>query len=263
MQFAHVSDLHLWNGPDAEPGVSAHTFAVTEAMVKNLTGLRDVLDFVVVSGDLTEDAHPDSFAQFERLFRSLGLPVFAIPGNHDGPAGYLHEARKGYLAECDITGRAVNAGGLRLVGINTCVEKSTTGAISGEDLDFVERELAKTGAQRPVIIMHHPPFGPGLSEFDAIAGLKGASDIATLFDSASVPPLVLSGHVHRAYQAARRGVTCYVAGCPAMPFTSDLPFGDSPIRPSREECRYFVHRLDASGAHVVTAQPFYLDGKSA
>jgi len=260
IRFAHVSDLHLCDGPDAEPGLSAHAYAVAEAMARDLARIRDALDFVVVSGDLTDDAHPASFAAFERLFRPLGLPVLAIPGNHDGPAAYLQQAQGGYLADCDITGRVVEIGAIRLLGLNTCLEKKTMGAISREDFDFVARELAQDSAARPVIVMHHPPFPPGLREFDDIAGQDGASEFSTLVTGAATPPIILAGHVHRAYQARRKRVTCFVAGSPAMPFASDLPFGDSPIRPSQEECRYFVHLLDDHGDHVVTAQPFYLDG---
>ncbi len=262
MRFAHVSDLHLCHGPDADTGLSAHAFSVAEAMARDLARIREALDFVVVSGDLTDDAHPASFAAFERLFRPVGLPVVTIPGNHDGPAAYVQEASRAFLANCDITGRAVEMGEILVLGLNTCLENKTIGAISQEDTDLVANKLAMPGAKRAVVVMHHPPFPPGLRDFDEIAELLGAPEFATQLASASNPPVILSGHVHRAYQARYNGVTCFVAGSPAMPFTSDLPFGNSPIRPSIEECRYFVHSLNADGRHVVTSQPFSCDGKT-
>lgn len=263
MRFAHVSDLHLCHGPNADSGLSAHAFTVAEAMARDLARIRTVLDFIVVSGDITEDAHPASFAAFERLFRPLGLPVFTIPGNHDGPAAYLHETGGGFLADCDITGRTADIGDIRLLGLNTCLENNTTGAISREDIDFIGVELARLGTKRAVVVMHHPPYPPGLRDFDEIADLQGVREFALLLAGTAIPPVILSGHVHRAYQARQDGVACFVAGSPAMPFTSDLPFGDSPIHPSVEECRYFAHSLSADGSHVVTSQPFSCVGKKA
>ncbi len=263
MRFAHVSDLHLCDSPNGDRALSAHVSVVAEAMARDLARISEVLDFVVVSGDLTEDAHGKSFQQFERLFRPLGLPVFVIPGNHDGPGAYQREARGGFLAECDITGRAVELGEVRLLGLNTCIENNTTGAVADEDLEFIARELATDSPTRPIIVMHHPPFAPGLREFDEIAGLEGAAAFVELLLGAAVPVVVLSGHVHRAYQAHRHGAACFVAGSPAMPFTSDMPFGNSPIRPSGEACHYFVHSLGIEGSHIVMSQPFYPDGTIA
>lgn len=263
MRFAHVSDLHLCDGPDGDGVLGAHVATVAEAMARDLAQISKVLDFIVVSGDLTEDAHVKSFQRFEQLFKPLGLPVFVIPGNHDGPGAYLREAGSGFLAECDITGRAVELGDVRLLGLNTCIENKTTGAISGEDFELVARELATDSTARPIIVMHHPPVAPGLRDFDEIAGLEGAAAFVEMLGGAAVPTVILSGHVHRAYQAHERGTACFVAGSPAMPYTSELPFGNSPIRPSGEACRYFVHSLDIQGAHIVTSQPFYPDGKTA
>ncbi len=263
MRFAHVSDLHLCHGPNAESGLSAHALAVAEAMARDLARISEVLDFVVVSGDVTDDAHPASFTAFERLFRPLGLPVFTIPGNHDGPAAYLRQAQGRFLADCDITGRAVELGNIRLLGLNTCIENETTGAILQEDFDLVADELATDSPKQTIIVMHHPAFPPGLRDFDEIAGLKGAPEFSSLVAGVPNPPIILSGHVHRAYQARRGGVTCFVAGSPAMPFASDLPFGASPIRPSDEECRYFVHSMDAEDSHIVTSQSFSRERKAA
>ena len=254
MRFAHLSDLHLCNGPAADAGASRHAAEIASAIARDLGRISEILDFIVVSGDLTDDAHGRSFETFERLFAPLGLPVFTIPGNHDGPAAYRRHAAAGWLAQCDITGKAVDLGGIRLVGIDTCIEDSTTGALSEQTLACVERALASSDPRKLVIVMHHPPFATGHGPFDDIAATEGAGAFAELIAESPNKPIILCGHVHRIYQANWMGAACYIAGSPALPFTSDLPFGPSPIHPAEEGCVYFVHAIDDRGTHVVTPQ---------
>lgn len=229
--------------------------ATAEAIARDLARISGILDFIVLSGDVTDDAHPESFRAFEELFAPIAAPIFTIPGNHDGPAAYFREAGSGFLAERDITGRVVDLGGLRLLGLNTSVEEETTGALTARELDLAARELASDGHGQLVIVMHHPPFAPGLREFDDIARLDGAEEFAHLVRGARRAPIVLCGHVHRVYQATWNGAACFIAGSPALPFTSELPYGDRPIHPSDEQCAYFVHAIDGAGTHVVTPQP--------
>ncbi len=254
MHFAHVSDLHLCSGPAAEPLPREKAHATAAAIARDLDRISEILDFIVVSGDLTEDGNADSFAQFWDLFARINTPIFAVPGNHDGPSAYYTEASKGRLAHSDISGRMVDLGGARLLGIDTCVEGETAGALEKGDLEVVAGALGSAGASQLIIVMHHPPFSPGLQEFDEIARLEGADCLARLLDSAGAAPIILCGHVHRAYQARWHGASCFVAGSPALPFTSALPFGNTPIFPANEASCYFVHSIDGAGGHVVTSQ---------
>lgn len=260
MRFAHVSDLHLSQAPEAGGVARERLFSVAEAIALDIRRISAVLDFVVVSGDLTDDADPDTFRQFESLFAPIGLPVFTVPGNHDGPSAYVHAAKGGLLAENDISGRVVEQGDLSLVGIDTCIEGATTGTIAPADLELLERTLAPEHGRQFVIVMHHPPCPPGLRQFDDIARLERADVLADVLQSAGTAPIVLSGHVHRAYHANWHGARVFVAGSPAMPYGSDLPFGDSPIRPVQQEAGYFVHSVPRADTHTATWQPVWQRG---
>ena len=109
MRFAHLSDLHLSQTPVA--GVLPDADAIVEDIVRDVCRIREGLDFVVVSGDMTDDGDPASFRRFETLFETIDLPVFIVPGNHDGPAGYYRY--------CDIV-PAVCRLGISPIGLWTC-----------------------------------------------------------------------------------------------------------------------------------------------
>jgi 3',5'-cyclic AMP phosphodiesterase CpdA len=254
VHFAHVSDLHLFGGPDAEPSAREKAHAIAAAIARDLARISEILDFIVVSGDLTEDGHAKSFAQFWDLFAPIDRPIYTIPGNHDGPSAYYMEASAGRLSRSDISARIVDLGAARLLGIDTCVEGETSGALNEGDLEVVAKALDSAGASQLIIVMHHPPFAPGLREFDEIARLEGADGLARLLVRSGAAPIVLCGHVHRAYQARWHGASCFVAGSPALPFTSARPFGNTPIHPADEPPFYFVHSIDAVRGHIVTPQ---------
>ncbi|MCP5151717.1 MAG: metallophosphoesterase family protein [Chromatiales bacterium] len=255
MRFAHISDLHVCSGPAAGATAREDIIATVEALAGDLARIAGCLDFIVLSGDMTDDARPESFRKLEELFAPLALPIFTVPGNHDGPAAYFRKVASGRLAEGDLTGRVVDLGAVRLLGLDTCVENEATGALSAQALDLVARELDSNDLSQLIIVMHHPPFAPGLRQFDEIVRLEGAAELARLVAGAARAPIVLSGHVHRAYQARWNGANCFVAGSAVLPFTAEHPYGDGPIRPSAEQRCYFVHAIDADGMHVVTPQP--------
>lgn len=256
MKFAHISDLHICRDPAGTAGIRDDATEVVEALARDLHRIGDSLDFVVLSGDLTDDAHPDSFRHVVRLFESLPCPMFLIPGNHDGPAAFRScKQSLSYLSESDITSRVVEFGALRIVGVDTCIEAETAGALTPGDLSLLKRELTAGGPAQLLIVMHHAPFTTGSDAFDAISRLDGSADLAAILDETGTRPIILCGHIHRPYSATWHGAACFVAGSPTAPFTADLPFGASPIHPATEQYTYFLHALREDGQHVVVPQP--------
>ena len=255
MRFAHLSDLHLSQIP--VEGVLPNADAIVEDIVRDVCRIRESLDFVVVSGDMTDDGDPASFQRFETLFETIGLPVFVVPGNHDGPAEYYrYRDASMQFADWDITNRVVDLSGLRLIGIDTCIESETTGRIDAAALSLVQQEIVRQGSGPLIIVMHHPLFSPGMRDFDAVARLEGSDQMLEIVRRSGAPQIILAGHVHRPYLGNRHGAACFVTGSPTSAHTSELPFGDSPIRFEGLQDFYHVHEIDRDGRHVVTPQHF-------
>ncbi|SDK86835.1 metallophosphoesterase family protein [Aliiruegeria lutimaris] len=255
MRFAHLSDLHLSQTP--VDGVLADADTIVTHLVHDVCRIREGLDFVVVSGDMTDDADATSFRRFEALFAQINLPVYIVPGNHDGPAGYrAYCSGSGQFSDWDITNRVVPLSGLRLLGIDTCIEGETTGRIDAEALRLVAQESARRDAGTLVVVMHHPPISPGMRDFDAVARLDGSGKMLGILQRADGRQIILSGHVHRPYQGFCHGAACFVTGSPTSAHTSELPFGASPIRFEGLQDYYHVHEVDDAGRHVVTPQHF-------
>lgn len=121
-----------------------------------LGGTVDAAAALLIAGDLTQDGKEsewDQFAAFYGLSRPQGppLPVYELAGNHDVHNGaYVTEqivARHG--GKC----YAVDFGDLHVVNLGAGPDQA--------DLDWLYRDLAATGCERPVILyMHYPLLGP-------------------------------------------------------------------------------------------------------
>ncbi len=255
MRLAHISDLHIEMPGDAAPAEGPTPLDVAKAVARDVAGLAEALDLVVVSGDLTERADAAAFTAFEHMFAEIGLPIVVVPGNHDGPAGLrTYSALSDVFAGWNITNRVVEVGGIRFLGLDTCIEGVTEGALDDEGLTLLADEVARTDAGHLVIVMHHPPLVLGLERFDGFCRLEGRARFMEILDGAREQVTILSGHVHRPYTAAEGNIACFVAGSMVAPYDSALPFGDHPIRPTTLQDFYYVHDFGPGGRHVVTPQ---------
>ena len=113
---------------------------------------------MVVSGDITEHADAESFANFEQMFSGIGLPIAVVLGNHDGPAGIRsYAASSPQLADWHLTNRLMEIGGVRFLGLNISVEGLTQGALNDEALSLVDEQILQMemlqaeGLKEPVL----------------------------------------------------------------------------------------------------------------
>lgn len=72
-KFAHVTDTHVGGATGAED---------LRRTVKDLNQQKNI-DFVIVSGDITEFGSDQELALSKQILDSLNLPWHVIPGNHD------------------------------------------------------------------------------------------------------------------------------------------------------------------------------------
>lgn len=72
-RLLHISDLHFG-------AVNARLLEPLLALARHLQP-----DAIIVSGDLTQRARPEQFRDAAAFLARFGLPVLAVPGNHDAP----------------------------------------------------------------------------------------------------------------------------------------------------------------------------------
>jgi 3',5'-cyclic AMP phosphodiesterase CpdA len=193
-RLVHLSDLHF----------GAHDEQLVAAVERGIDSLAP--DLVVISGDFTQRARTDQFAEacrfLERLQKS-GHEVLGVPGNHDVP---LYDVLRRFLSPLSRYRRFIDDSlcpfvelpGVAVLGINTA--RSLTfkdGRINHEQVEFIRETFARTSSEAfRVLITHHPLFAlkVGAQATPAIGRQELALDAV---QDAGVD-LLLAGHNHQA-----------------------------------------------------------------
>jgi Icc protein len=196
LRILHLSDTHLRKSPDSMRGKKAEQRLAS--VLERFSRRNETVDIIVVTGDIAGDRSAQACERLSHALHSFGIPVLAVPGNHDDPT----EVRTCFPES------TVERGNWRFVGVDTSRPDRTRGAVDSERLFD---SLAQLDGRPTVLAMHHPPVSPA-------TGLAFRLDGAEKFlrEMALRPHIkvILSGHIHHPFvrHAADRLV---IYGAPA------------------------------------------------
>ncbi|MDT9599834.1 metallophosphoesterase family protein [Sphingosinicella rhizophila] len=201
--IAHLSDVHF----------GRHDPHIVQALETWLAARRP--DLVVVSGDLTQRARVAQYrlaAAFIERLKEGGLPVLAVPGNHDVPlydifrrfARPLRRYRR--FIDRDLCPWFENDE-LVVLGINTA--RSLTikdGRISHEQMALIrERFRAVEPGKTRILVTHHPLFAmPIGEEEEELTKRVGRHEGALAAVAEAGVHILLAGHFHRSFARSAR-----------------------------------------------------------
>ncbi|MEC9373268.1 MAG: metallophosphoesterase, partial [Planctomycetota bacterium] len=195
-RLLHISDIHC--GPPYRPEVA-------DAMIEAAQELAP--DVIVASGDFTQRAKREQFAEARRLLDRLPkAPLVVTPGNHDVPLyrviERIREPYRNYRESISNELQSVlRLEGMVIVSMNTThpLRAITNGRLRLKQLQFCERALkeAPEDAFRIVVVHHHFMPAPDYERDQVMPKAKRALDwlIGQRVD------MIMGGHLHRAYIA--------------------------------------------------------------
>ena len=197
MLLAHISDTHF-----RSHGHKLYGFIDTNAgnadVVSQLNALRERPDAVIISGDIVNCARADEYEVAYETLRHLDYPIYLIPGNHDCKDNVIH-----YLSPlCPALGHdplniryAVDDFDTRLLFIDSSRADASSGWITPETSEWLEKQLASAIDKPTVLFMHHPPMPLGNAQMDPIACENGHIILALIERYPSLIR-VFCGHNH-------------------------------------------------------------------
>ena len=207
MLIAQLTDLHLRTPGQAAYRV-AETNMLTERALAKLRKLRPQPDAVVITGDMTDCGLPEEYALLRRLLASLPMPVFMVPGNHDR-RGNLKRAFADWpviVADPNFVQFVVDDYPVRLIGLDTVMERSSAGILCARRLAFLSDALEAAPRRPTVVFMHHPPFDCGIGHMDRIRLLDGSAELAAILQRHQQILGLWCGHNHRQIETVFGGV---------------------------------------------------------
>jgi 3',5'-cyclic-AMP phosphodiesterase len=234
------------------------------AAIESVAQMPNAPDAVLVSGDLADTAADAEYAVVKSALDGLHVPAYVLPGNHDDRARLREHFELPGPPPGDPAAPvdyATDLPALRLVVLDSTVPGRDSGAVSSEQLAWLEAELSAASDQITFLAMHHPPFITGVPAWDAI-GLA-PSDRDALADVVGRHPhlsRILAGHVHRGITAELGGRI--VMSCPSTYIQGRLHFGATELELTDEPAGFTVHAVH--GTDVISyIHPVGLDPAGA
>ncbi|HEY0626531.1 MAG TPA: metallophosphoesterase [Allosphingosinicella sp.] len=202
--IAHLSDVHF----------GRHDPEVVAAVEAFLADKRPNL--VVISGDFTQRARVNQYKEacsFVDRIEDMGLPVLAVPGNHDVP---LYDVVQRFVRPLHRYKRFIDDDlcpywendELQVLGLNTA--RSFTikdGSISLEQMQLI-REAFRGDAEGKtrILVTHHPLFAMPIGDEGELTKVVKRHTDALLASAEAGVHILLAGHFHRAYTKSAREI---------------------------------------------------------
>lgn len=200
--IAHLSDVHF----------GRHDPTIVESVETFLAEKRP--DLVVISGDFTQRARVEQYkmacAFVDRIEQS-GLPVLAVPGNHDVP---LYDVARRFarplgrykkFIDDDLCPYFENDE-LEVLGLNTA--RSFTikdGSVSHEQMNRIRQAFAGGAHGRTrILVTHHPLFAMPIGEEGAMTRVANRHGDALAAAADAGVHILLAGHFHRSFSKSAR-----------------------------------------------------------
>jgi outer membrane protein assembly factor BamB/predicted phosphodiesterase len=150
-RFALVTDLHVTHAGNAAEDLQNAV---------NQINASDDIEFVLVTGDLTEEGDRESLLKAKTILDQLKVRYYAIPGNHE-----TKWSESGVTAFGDIYGDErfeFEYNGFLFLGFNTGpLMRMADGHVAPQDITWLKQELEKAGKEQPVILVTHYPLLTG------------------------------------------------------------------------------------------------------
>jgi 3',5'-cyclic AMP phosphodiesterase CpdA len=192
----------------SDPHFGTEQVHVVEALAALARAQRP--DLVVLSGDITQRARPLQFEAARAFTDRLGVPVLAVPGNHDIPLfdlwARLRRPYAGYIAAFGETLEPLHtAPDLMVVGVNTTrAWRHKHGEVSSAQIDRVAALVASASPAQLRVVVVHQPAAVTLVQ-DMPNRVRGFAAALRRWSEAGAD-LVMGGHIHLPYVLELQGL---------------------------------------------------------
>lgn len=245
--LVQLTDPHI-GAPWSDDPIGALDRALA-AIPATLGGAPDAL---LVSGDIANNQREIEYEHARSALERLGVPVYAIPGNHDDP-DRLRRALPPPDGDPGSLSYAVSVGPMRLVALDSTRAGEARGELDRDRLRWLDGALEADRTTPTLIAMHHPPIATGLPAMDAIAiSDDERAELAAVLARHPQVQMIAAGHVHRAVVSTI--ATVPVLAVPSSDVQLAFDLAATEIAFTREPPCFAVHLL-VDGRIVSHIQP--------
>jgi 3',5'-cyclic AMP phosphodiesterase CpdA len=204
MKLVHLSDVHI----HGEPVGGSDPVERFRSCLSHVEKHFPDADAIVVTGDLTHDGQTASYERLDELLAGTSLKLHLLLGNHDHRGRFRAIFRDHPADENGFIQYVADAGGHRLIMLDTCEPGTHAGHLCEKRLDWLSARLqeARRDAMPVLLFMHHNPVEVGV----------WAADVLNLIDETAIREIrrrnrdvvrhVFFGHTHYSLSGALEGI---------------------------------------------------------
>lgn len=205
MKILQLSDLHLVY-PGKKAFREADAYSDLKQTVDYLLASPLQADYLVVTGDVSNDGTAESYELALEQLKRLDLPMVLLPGNHDEKTVMQQVCG----TDCHVELQSA-ASGVRvqefdeatLVFADTAIPGKSSGKISSRALQDIQGILTKEQHKPVLLFMHHVPFKTGYRTMDEpFEGLEAFRETISGHKNAQI----CCGHIHTGMMTMVQGV---------------------------------------------------------
>jgi len=205
--IVQITDTHLFKDKKGELlGVPTD-----DALLHVLDAVRSrcpEMELCLLTGDLAQDAQPETYQRLAGYIEGLGVPVYAIPGNHDD----LPTMLANLSTERIVVGESVRIGSWYIAMIDSTVPGEDYGSLNAGAAARLLQELSDHADLHTIVVLHHPPVLLGSAWLDELS-LRGKETLLQILAEQPQVKAVIWGHAHQSYENAYDGMR--MIGTPA------------------------------------------------
>ena len=234
--LVQLSDSHLFAEADGML-MGMNTRESLQRVIDHVRVQQPQIDWVLATGDLSQDGTLESYQQFRRMSAPLGAPARWLPGNHDEPQIMAQAALHSDLLE-----PGVDDGHGRIILLDSAVPGSVPGYLQDQQLQVLAQALSEAPSRHHLVCFHHHPVSIGCAWMEPI-GLRNPEALFAVLDRFPQVKALLWGHVHQEFDGERNGVRLLASPSTCIQFAP----GTEVFQVSEQAPGYRWLRLHADG----------------
>lgn len=225
--FAQISDTHVGSNTGAED---------LRRAVRDINQ-NDSIQFVILTGDITEFGADQEYVLAKRILDSLRKPLHVIPGNHD--ANWSESGGNTVITTFGAQTCAFSFGGYRFLG-TACgpFMRMGPGQIPREDILWLKAQLSQLkDPATPIIFLNHYPLDSSLNNWYEAINLLKTRNIQ----------LIVCGHGHTDHRYTFEGIPGVMG---RSTLRAAAPVGGYNIVTISRDTAYFRERIPGVVTHA-------------
>ncbi|HZL08617.1 MAG TPA: PQQ-binding-like beta-propeller repeat protein [Prolixibacteraceae bacterium] len=166
-RFAHVTDTHVGSSTGAEDLLRT---------VTDINQLPDI-DFVILSGDVTEFGSGEELFEAKSIISKLNKPCYVLPGNHDSK--WSESGNNEFVKIFGAESFSFEKNGFLFIGTASGPNmRMAPGLVPREQMVFLDSILVNMkNPEQPIIFINHYPLDESLSNWYEVIDLLKTRNI--------------------------------------------------------------------------------------